>query len=208
MGGPPPTSQKRTIEQLISEYICWSPNWNKLYSETGIPHMGIFESPCPFLYGNHQMETVIPIWKTLPYGDFYLNPQMGMNSIWKRVSDWTVPVRKRGPVSIRGFPYRNGYPFHLLPHMETGIRPFHMGMCKSPFPYGNHHMETVCVTWRSPKIRSPFPYGESPYGNGQGESNIPIWGVPVSEQSLFQFGDQHIHHRSWKGFFFLKLTTC
>jgi hypothetical protein len=38
-----------------------------------------------------------------------------------------------------------------------------------------------CVTWRSPKIRSPFPYGESPYGNGQGESNIPIWGVPVSK---------------------------
>jgi hypothetical protein len=104
--------------------------------------MGIFESPCPFPYGNHQMETVIPIWKTFPYGDFYLNPQMGMNSIRKRVSDWTVPVRKRGPVSIRGSPYRNGYPFHLLPHMETGIHPFHMGMFLSPFPYGYHHMET------------------------------------------------------------------
>jgi len=50
-------------------------------------HMGIFESPCPFPYGNHQMETVIPVWKTLPYGDFYLNPQMGTNSIRKRVSD-------------------------------------------------------------------------------------------------------------------------
>ena len=122
--------------------MCLSPNWNKLYSETGIPHMGIFESPCPFPYGNHQMETVIPIWKTFPYGDFYLNPQMGMNSIRKRVSDWTVPVRKRGPVSIRGSPYRNGYPFHLLPHMETGIHPFHMGMFLSPFPYGDHHMET------------------------------------------------------------------
>jgi hypothetical protein len=180
--------------------------------------MGIFESPCPFPYGNHQMETVIPIWKTFPYGDFYLNPQMGMNTIRKRVSDWTVPVRKRGPVSIRGSPYRNGYLFHLLPHMETGIHPFHMGMFLSPFQYGDHHMETgnrfiqipiwkrgstyygngdfqenfdflskiwgkilSCVTWRSPKIRSPFPYGESPYGNGQGESNIPIWGVPVSE---------------------------
>jgi hypothetical protein len=38
--------------------------------------MGIFESPCPFPYGNHQMEMVILIWETFPYGDFYLNPQM------------------------------------------------------------------------------------------------------------------------------------
>ena len=110
----------------------------------------------PFPYGNHHMETgnrfiQLPIWKG-------------------------------------GSPYGNGD---------------FQGMCKSPFPYGDHHMEAEnrftkerenldflskiwgkilqCVTWRSPKIGSPFPYGESPYGNGQGESNIPIWGVPVSE---------------------------
>ena len=45
------------------------------------------------------------------------------------------------------------------------------------------------VTWRSPNEHTPFPYGDSPYGNGQGDLDIPIWGIPVSEQSLFPFGD-------------------
>ncbi len=44
-------------------------------------------SPCPFLYGDHHMETVIPLWKIFPYGDFYLNPQIGTNSICIQVSD-------------------------------------------------------------------------------------------------------------------------
>ncbi len=42
--------------------VCWSPNWNKLYSETGSPHTGIFLSLCPFPYGHHHMEMVIPLW--------------------------------------------------------------------------------------------------------------------------------------------------
>ncbi len=37
------------------------------------------------------METAIPMWKTFPYGDFFLNPQMGTKSVWKWVSDWTGP---------------------------------------------------------------------------------------------------------------------
>ena len=73
--------------------------------------------------------------------------------------------------------------------METGIPPFYMGMRISPFPYGDHHMETDRVTGKPTNEHSPFPYGESPYGNGQGDSNIPIWGIPVSKQSLFPFGD-------------------
>jgi hypothetical protein len=40
-----------------------------------------------FLYGDHHMETAIPIWKTLPYGYFFLNSKMGMNSVWEWVSD-------------------------------------------------------------------------------------------------------------------------
>jgi hypothetical protein len=104
--------------------------------------MGIFKSPRPFPYRDHHMETVIPLWKIFPYGDFYLNPQMETNSIWKWVSDWTVPVWKRVPVSIRGSPYRNGELCHQAPHMEMGLARFHMGMCLSPFPCGDHHMET------------------------------------------------------------------
>jgi hypothetical protein len=63
------------------------PKWKQTLFGNGDSPYGKFESPCPFPYGNHQMETVIPVWKTFPYGDFYLNPQMGMNSIRKRVSD-------------------------------------------------------------------------------------------------------------------------
>jgi hypothetical protein len=45
--------------------------------------------------------------------------------------------------------------------METGIHPFHMGMFLSPFPYGNHHMETGnCF------IQLPIWKQGSPYGNG------------------------------------------
>ena len=155
--------------------------------------MGIFESPCPFPYGNHHMETVIPIWKTFSYGDFYLNPQMGMNSIRKRVSDWTVPVRKRGPDSIRGSPYRNGYPFHLLSHMETGIHPFHMGMFLSPFPYGDHHMETGSRFIQLPIWKRGFPYGN---GDWAGKLQFPVqilgkdtlqcvtWSLEVAKNTL------------------------
>ena len=101
--------------------------------------MGIFESPCPFLYGNHHMEMVIPVWNTFPYGDFYLNPQMGTNSLFGN-----------GLVTEPS-PFGNGDPFlYGDPHIETGIRSicfpiwkrglkerlhFHMGMCLSPFPY-------------------------------------------------------------------------
>jgi hypothetical protein len=65
----------------------------------GIPHMGIFESPCPFKYGNHHMEMVIPEWKTFPYGDFFLNPQMGTNSIL------------RNGLVTEPSPFGNGDPF-------------------------------------------------------------------------------------------------
>ncbi len=61
--------------------------WNKLHFYMGSPHMVFFLSPCPFLYGDHHTETVIPLWKIFSYGDFYLNPQIGTNSISIRVSD-------------------------------------------------------------------------------------------------------------------------
>ncbi len=122
---------------------------------------------------------------------------MGMNSIRKRVSDWTVPVRKRGPVSIQGSPYRNGYPFHLLPHMETGIHPFHMGMFLSPFTYGDHHMETGNRLF------------SSLYGNRDHHLEIPNprfhmaitiwkWGT-VSFSSLYGNGDHHMEMVISKG---------
>ena len=150
----------------------------------GIPHMGIFESPCPFPYGNHHMETVIPVWKTFPYGDFYLNPQMGMNSIRKRVSDWTVPVRKRGSIPFAS-PYGNrdrrsdsiSIWLCVYPHFHMVITMWKRGAMSSGSLYGNGD--------------SPFPYGDvsipvsiwrSPYGNEEPfhsapymETGITIW---------------------------------
>ncbi len=74
----------------------------------GNPHMGIFESPCPFWHGNQHMETVIPVWKTFPYGDFYLNPQMGTDSIGNGLV--TEPS-----------PFGNGDLFQLLPNTKWGL---------------------------------------------------------------------------------------
>ena len=152
--------------------------------------MVIFLSPCPFLYGDHHMETVIPLWKIFPYGDFYLNPQIETNSTWKRVSDWTIPVWKRVPISIWWSPYRNGEPCHQAPHMEIGLACFHMGICLSPFPYGDHHMETgtcfiVLPIWKwgfpygngdlQGMCLSPFPHGDRRMETGSCFIGFPIW---------------------------------
>jgi hypothetical protein len=44
-------------------------------------------------------------------------------------------------VFIWGSLYGNRDLFFLNPRMEMGILHFHMGMCKSPFPYGDPLME-------------------------------------------------------------------
>jgi hypothetical protein len=45
------------------------------------------------------------------------------------------------PVFIWGSPYGNRDSFILNPCMETGIPHFYMGMCQSPFPYGDPRIE-------------------------------------------------------------------
>ena len=74
--------------------------------------------------------------------------------------------------------------------METGIPPFHMGMFLSPFPYGDHHMETgnrfiQLPIWKqgSPygngdfqgMCKSPFPYGDRRMETGSRFIQLPIW---------------------------------
>jgi hypothetical protein len=86
------------------------------------------------------------------------------------------------PVFIWGSPCGNVDSFFFNPRMETGIPHFHMGMCQSPFPYGDPRMEMsspakifgdaiVPGAWLNgrPKLQSPCPYGESPYGNAQAD---------------------------------------
>ena len=38
------------------------------------------------------------------------------------------------------------------------------------------------------KFASQFAYGDSPYGNGQVEKKITIWGIPITEYYLRPFG--------------------
>ncbi len=91
------------------------------------------------------------------------------------------------PVWKRGLVFSN-------PRMEMGIPHFHMGMCQSPFPYGDPRMETfwrpkfLAIRWRlvhdsmagqnysprfytgSPHMETSrqtkkFPFGDSPFPN-------------------------------------------
>ena len=137
-------------------------------------HMGICHSPFPC--GDTRM------WS--PYGNGLFPFPYGEVSI---------------PISILRFPYGNGEPFLMIPHIETGIPHFHMGMCQSLFPYGNPFMET------GSHGHSPFPYREvsthvsiwgSLYGNGKPFLIIPHMmetGIPhfhmVMCQSSFPYGD-------------------
>jgi hypothetical protein len=91
--------------------------------ETGSPQMGFFSSPSPFPYRDYHMETGNPNENLFSYGDFFLNPQMVMDTIWKwGVTIWkwgavnpsfnmVIPIWKRGAKNNQS-PYRNGdYPF-------------------------------------------------------------------------------------------------
>ena len=101
------------------------------------------------------------------------------------------------------FPYGDVAQTLFGNRLVTEPSPFENG---DPFLYGDPHIEMRAgksqslsqnlgedalqrVTWRSPNEHSPFPYVESPYGNGHGDSDIHIWGIPVSKQSLFPSGD-------------------
>ena len=80
-----------------------------------------------FPYGDPHMETVNPNANVFSFGDFFLNPQMVMDTVWKRVSDWTVPIWKRGDGESP-----NGFCF-LPPHFHTG----------------SHHVKWVLYFWQS-----------------------------------------------------------
>ena len=84
--------------------------------ETGIPHMGTLLSASPFPYGDPHLKTGNPNGNVFSFEDFFLNPQMVTDTVWKRVSDWTVPEWKQGCVNPL-FPYGD-------PHVEMGSRIF------------------------------------------------------------------------------------
>ena len=178
---------------VITIWKHWSP-----YGKHS--HMVIFTSIPKWaqtLFGNRLVTEPSPFGNRDPFlcGDPHI--EMGICSIcfpiWKRGSKERLHFHMG--MCLSPFPYGNH-------HMETGSRViglpiwkrgftlsiwgcfyprFHM-VRKSWFPVQNLGEDALqCVTWRLPKMRSPFLYGEPPYGNGQGESDIPIWGVPVLE---------------------------
>jgi hypothetical protein len=117
----------------------------------------------------------IPIWKR---GALSFDSPYGNEDTPFLYGDVSVPV------SICGSPYGNGEPFRLIPHMETGIPHFHMGMCHSP----SWRPTFLVMRWRlvhdpmagqkySPRFHTgsslmemgrqtkKFPFGDSPFQN-------------------------------------------
>ncbi len=112
------------------------------------------------------MESAVPIWKTFPYGDFFLNSQMGMNSVWEWLVTEPFPIWKRGCVNPRfhmGISVWKQGAISFDPHMETRTLHFHMGICHSPFPCGDPHM------W------SPYENGLFPFPYGDVSIPVSIW---------------------------------
>ncbi len=98
------------------------------------------------------------------------------------------------PVSIWGSPYENRESFLLIPHMETGIFHFHMGMCRIPIwkrgaIFFIPHMEKGIPHYHIGMWQSPVPYGNRPYGNGVPNLLFPIWKLCPP----FPYGDPQIH---------------
>ena len=128
----------------------------------GIPHMVIFFGDSAFPYGDPRMEIGIPKWKSLPYGDFLVNPQMETNSIWKRVSDWKIPIWKWVPISIQGSPFPYGDCLTSIPVWKRGFPISIWG-----FMYPHFHMVIPVSIWGLLHLQplygngdSPFPYGD------------------------------------------------
>jgi hypothetical protein len=69
--------------------------------------------------------------------------------------------------------------------METGIHPFHMGMFLSPFPYGDHHMETGNHFIQLPIWKQGSPYGNGDF-QGMHKSPFSIWQSPNGNGAMEQ----------------------
>ena len=133
---------------------------------------GAYGSPLP--YGDPDMGTGIAI---SPYGNGDHRFHMGIEKFMI-------------PVSIWGSPYGNGdRPSLVNPHFHMGI-PFSIWgaqLNRSPFPYGDHHMEMGID--RSPygNRQAPFPYRERNDTAPRFYMGITIWKrVPVSIRGLFR----------------------
>ncbi len=119
--------------------------------------MGIFKCTCVFPYWNCHMKTVNPNGKIFPFGVFFVNRQMFINSILERVSDWITPLWKWAisknwlqMVSQNDSSSQVDFKFPFGdPNMETGSHMFWI-----LFPYGNLLL-TVSILWSTYGNRDP-----------------------------------------------------
>ncbi len=166
--------------------------------------MRFFASPFP--YSDPHME-MSPNGNVFLFGDFFLNPQMVTDTVWKWVSDWTVPICLI-PVSIRGSPNGNREPYLFTLHMETVI--VSIWGCVNP------HFHMVIPVWKQEVLsfHSPYENGDYPFPNGDESIPLSIQGSPYGNgepfisnphmemlighfhvgmyQSLFPYGDTHM----------------
>ena len=130
--------------------------------------MRFFASPFP--YSDPHME-MSPNGNVFLFGDFFLNPQMVTDTVWKWVSDWTVPICLI-PVSIRGSPNGNREPYLFTLHMETVI--VSIWGCVNP------HFHTGIPIWKWGALYFKSPYGnvDWPFPCGDVSISVSIWGYP------------------------------
>ncbi len=125
--------------------------------------MGIFLSPCPFLYEDHHREMVIPFGKYSHMGIFNSIPKL------KQTPYGNGLVTEQSP-------FGNGCPFlYGDPHIETESRVMRLPIWKWGLPvsiwgsaYPHFHM--VITIWK----RGPVSLC-SPYGNGDTHMETGIY---------------------------------
>ena len=149
---------------------------------------------------NPRFHMAITIWKrgTVSLSSLYGNGDYHMEMVISKGCVNPITIWKRGAVSFSSL-WRRGYPY--------GNGDF-QGMCKSPFPYGDRHIETGSRFIQLPIWKQGFPYGngdsrfhmvihvqkreavvlDSLNGNG-----IPSFYMVIPISSQFLYGDPHFH---------------
>ena len=157
--------------------------------------MGISKSPCPFPYS----------YSPYPYGNGDCSFGRPLSHALKRIFPffcWEIDIFLRFHMgNQRTSPYGNGnshqFPFpygeangtytrfYMGIPIETGSR-FRTGTIQSLTRFGIEFVpirgiDVKITIWECFHMRNTISIWWLPYGNRQGDSNIPIWGIPVSE---------------------------
>ncbi len=115
--------------------VCWSPIWNKLFFGTGTPRFGFFW-PLPITEWRSLFQNLDPILEWFQIGDSFLESPIWNGNYSRTVSDWTIPVLKRGCSHAL---FWNGDP-----HFGMGIANGYVPILKQGSPFQNREYWQPC----------------------------------------------------------------